>query len=387
MKKICLLVAAVFCSTILFAQLSTIKGKLLTPKATEMYLFTIEEGKMVQHAVTKIAEDGSYGFTFKAPYEGFYVVGGQYMKDFQVPVYLKPGDSAEVILENLTATFSKMNTAENLVLGDWINLSALTKGHSVYFMITNGTYKDFYPAFEKLQVDSKQFAASIKTKNSKFNELMKDVVGFDTDFFGILFTRTPRSIHPTKEEIPSFYSNVVVKNRFPNDNVLKTMYGWMYITMYLEYPKYKTKEEQLALLSTNIQKGAYLIGVSASLKSYEAYLRFMDQYKHYFVTEKQKKAIADLGSNLFEVKQGIKAADFTYPDVNGKMVSLSDFKGKVVLIDVWATWCAPCKEEIPALQELEKEFHGNDNLVFMSVSVDDDKAKWEKMVNDKKLGG
>ena len=69
---------------------------------------------------------------------------------------------------------------------------------------------------------------------------------------------------------------------------------------------------------------------------------------------------------LKEKDSGI-APDFTYPDVTGKQVSLSDFRGKVVLIDVWATWCGPCNAEIPKLKELEKKLEGR-NICFVSIS-------------------
>ena len=49
-----------------------------------------------------------------------------------------------------------------------------------------------------------------------------------------------------------------------------------------------------------------------------------------------------------------ETVDFTLPDVNGKMHSLSDFRGQWVVVNFWATWCAPCIEEIPELSELSK---------------------------------
>jgi len=85
---------------------------------------------------------------------------------------------------------------------------------------------------------------------------------------------------------------------------------------------------------------------------------------------------------------GEPAIDFTYPDINKKTISLSDFKGKYVYVDIWATWCGPCVYEIPFLVELEKQYH-NKNIVFMSVSVDDDTnlEKWKKMIKEKDMGG
>lgn len=86
------------------------------------------------------------------------------------------------------------------------------------------------------------------------------------------------------------------------------------------------------------------------------------------------------------VAKGSKAHGFKYLDINGKEVSLDDFKGRYVYIDIWATWCAPCREEYPHLQMLEKAFQGT-NISFVSISTDQDEAKWKQTVKDEKMGG
>jgi len=85
-------------------------------------------------------------------------------------------------------------------------------------------------------------------------------------------------------------------------------------------------------------------------------------------------------------KEGEQAIDFNYPNIEGNKFSLSSFKGDLVYVDVWATWCGPCKAEIPSLLKLESDYHGKD-ITFMSVSVDTDKEAWQKMVAEKELGG
>ena len=86
-------------------------------------------------------------------------------------------------------------------------------------------------------------------------------------------------------------------------------------------------------------------------------------------------------------KEGDTAIDFAYPDKEGEEFSLSDFKGTLVYVDVWATWCGPCRAEIPSLQKLEEEYDGNCKITFLSISVDTDKNAWLKMVKEKELGG
>ncbi|GGW62669.1 thiol-disulfide isomerase/thioredoxin [Winogradskyella epiphytica] len=85
-----------------------------------------------------------------------------------------------------------------------------------------------------------------------------------------------------------------------------------------------------------------------------------------------------------------------YENYAGGTMSLSDFKGKYVYFDIWATWCGPCIREIPFLKEIEKKYKGK-NIEIVSISVDEgrgyrgDKAAayegWKKMIADKDLGG
>ncbi len=65
------------------------------------------------------------------------------------------------------------------------------------------------------------------------------------------------------------------------------------------------------------------------------------------------------------------APDFTLPAVDGSMVSISDYSGKVILVDFWATWCPPCQEMIPVLSKLHKKY-ADKGLVILGVSLDRD---------------
>jgi len=87
---------------------------------------------------------------------------------------------------------------------------------------------------------------------------------------------------------------------------------------------------------------------------------------------------------------GQPAPNFTLPNLNGDLVSLTDFKNKVVLLDFWASWCKPCRMENPKLVELHKKFSKND-FEIISVSLDgtqrqtDSRTAWEKAIKDDKL--
>ena len=82
------------------------------------------------------------------------------------------------------------------------------------------------------------------------------------------------------------------------------------------------------------------------------------------------------------------APAFDYMNFKGGTTKLSDLSGKYVYIDVWATWCGPCRAEIPFLKKVEEKYHDK-NIAFVSISVDVDKdlEKWKKFVEEKQLGG
>ncbi len=127
--------------------------------------------------------------------------------------------------------------------------------------------------------------------------------------------------------------------------------------------------------------------------------------------ESEKKELAEMKKGMSEQYAYMKAEKEKYAKFIGKpspnfenfenylggTTSLKDLRGKYVYVDVWATWCGPCKAEIPHLKILEEEFHGK-NITFLSISVDNgrgykdnslalSKEGWKKMIADKKMGG
>ena len=83
-----------------------------------------------------------------------------------------------------------------------------------------------------------------------------------------------------------------------------------------------------------------------------------------------------------------KAPNFDYENHAGGKTTLESLKGKYVYIDLWATWCGPCRAEIPFLKELEKSLHDK-NIAFVSISTDSEKdhEKWRTFVKEKELTG
>jgi peroxiredoxin len=72
---------------------------------------------------------------------------------------------------------------------------------------------------------------------------------------------------------------------------------------------------------------------------------------------------------IVPIAVGLPAPDFKFPGMDGKMVSLSEFRGKVVLVNIWATWCPSCVDEMPSMEKLYQKLKGND-FEILAVSID-----------------
>ena len=81
---------------------------------------------------------------------------------------------------------------------------------------------------------------------------------------------------------------------------------------------------------------------------------------------------------------GSPAPDFEMADPQGKRCRLSDLKGKYVMIDIWATWCGPCKLQIPFFEKQYELFASDSRICFISISLDENKEAWKKMLEQDK---
>lgn len=107
----------------------------------------------------------------------------------------------------------------------------------------------------------------------------------------------------------------------------------------------------------------------------------LESFNQYATEEYERKAKANKMT-------GKPSPQFDYENFKGGKTKLADLKGKYVYIDLWATWCAPCRAEIPYLQKVEEKYHGK-NIEFVSISIDKekDREKWKNFVADKSLVG
>lgn len=118
------------------------------------------------------------------------------------------------------------------------------------------------------------------------------------------------------------------------------------------------------------------------------YMRTRDEEIRTFITqvinekvtnEESLQMLAEYKAKEGAYNDGDMVPDFTYPDINGKDISLSDFRGSLVYIDLWATWCVPCLQGIPHYKKLRDDYAGQ-KIVFLAISLDENVEAWEKKI-------
>lgn len=91
--------------------------------------------------------------------------------------------------------------------------------------------------------------------------------------------------------------------------------------------------------------------------------------------------ISEMGGRI--PKQQIEMVDAEMLDLNDNLVKLSDYKGKVIFLNLWATWCPPCRKEMPSMEDIYKEYKDKD-FVILAVSQGEDQSTVKEFLKDKK---
>ncbi|WP_207512623.1 TlpA family protein disulfide reductase [Longitalea luteola] len=398
--RIRVLFSVLFClaTSVVAAQgkLTIVQGTVNKENLQSLVLYDVQQGEKLELATARV---NNHQFAFALPHplkSGFYFLSDQQKRSF-IRFYLKDGDKFQITINDDGYELIQPSP-ENKILKEWISYSQPVTRMSVFPRKDTVTYASFFPTLAGFLPKAEAFKKKVNTPNAAFNELLKRSIDIDIEHAALKFLFTPNSKHPGKNDIIPYYASIYQPNKFANSAVLYSGYGVDLIRLYATYVYTRVKEpeanarlslpEILGYFGNDTIRGVYVENQMAGYRSLEKFNEEIEPVKKYLITDSMQARYARALKKLSTYKKGDKAFNFSYPDKNGNPVSMASLKGKVVLVDVWATWCGPCKKEIPHLKKLEEELRDK-NIAFVSISVDEekDKEKWKNFVEKEQLGG
>jgi len=370
-------------------------------------LYGITEGVLNEIASSKPDANNRFSFAFNPEREGFYAVAlSPTAVQNRYVFYLKPGDQLNLTITKESYELTGANTPENVEMGKWHDFILPLEEKAVYFQKQNSTYVDFFPLLDE-KLEALKSYPKADTPNEAFNAAFEDFKRNDVFFTAVCFIQTPRSAHPVDEDYSDYYRNLDLPALTANTSLLDYPSGVSLVLNGYRIRKIARGELQAKdadfdalaasliggqdkhLVGSDVVRGELVLLLSKTVKTLDKLDAFREKYGAYVATEGQKQRLNSLELALRKNVAGEKAPDFTFPDADGKEYTLSSFRGKVVYVDIWATWCGWCIKEIPHLKKLEEEYKDNADLVLISISVDKaaDREKWLKFMQKERMSG
>ncbi|WP_247237938.1 TlpA disulfide reductase family protein [Telluribacter sp. SYSU D00476] len=189
------------------------------------------------------------------------------------------------------------------------------------------------------------------------------------------------SLHPNFINYPSYTRSLSNRLGPIFDDILNYHYDNGVKTDKYEYVKgaivkdARLNDYQELLLALFVAHMSY-----DSRMDYDLEVKLIDLFQKDYPDSKYLKGLNYILADYHELKSGMPMKDLEMRDINEKAFSVSSLKGNLVYIDVWATWCGPCVDELEYSKKLSKRYSNHPDLKFLYVSIDEDTERWKKFL-------
>ena len=401
MKRIALLIATIAvisCQEKIPADYALVSGTILNKKGAEIIIMNQSESSK---KVITVAEDGKFKDTLRFETGAYYLIDGKQ----NAQIYLDNG--SDILVEFDAADFK--NTITFSGEGAGTSNYLLYKAKKTIELV--GDQKEFY-ALEEASYKAK--LVEIKTNSE---DLINTTEGVSEEYKAKEVRNINYEYLSKLDIFERYHAHYAQKPEFKvSEGFLKELEGltfdneedFIFSNNYenLVSSHYRKQVGDIVKAELVSEDIAYMKAINTNSSEvikntllynaakYEiTYTNDVASYYKEFIAgstnEENNAKITESYNKLKTVAKGNISPIFEgYENYKGGTTSLADLKGKYVYVDVWATWCGPCKREIPFLKEVEKKYHGK-NIEFVSISVDAEKDhdKWKKMVEEKELEG
>lgn len=379
-------------TTVIEGQINGAESPIIVLKADTEIKSTIDQtGKFFIQ--TELNKAGIYKLTF----------GYQ-----SINVFIIPGDRITIngdYRNPSNVTFAGDHTNENKYLLAYdMALSSMPDQDFQNFYRQNEL--DFIKAVESRTQQIISHQQEYQKENGSFDEvfaeLITDEIAYNASIIKMNYPTyfeylAPDSILRLSDTYESFLQNI----ELDSDEKLMTPSYHEFLPLYLDF---KTK-----LDSSDIEKPIFVRKFDNIAKKFQS-TKVRDLLYYQLLSEGMQTSVNDVALVIEEYTKlqtntaynqeintvfngwrhlllGNDAPEWEYQNLAGKSISSSSLKGKVIYIDIWATWCGPCLRELPYLEKMQESYKGNNNIAFVSISIDQDKAAWEAMVKQKNMMG
>ena len=340
-------------ATVAVAQNTIIKGSfkkagVQNVMAKEIYVGTVENGNLKQ-VLANILKPENYAFQFGVDnttgiFDQIVFIGAQ---GELYPLYVGKNENIEINVERGKGVLSGKIGKENEVLAKWITIMTPLR-QLVY--TTEGRGKpaeQFHQAITKATAETDALLKNVNTGNRQFDKDVKQVLRYMT-MLDVLHMFDQGISFNTHEDYPQYIQNLFSSDVFKDMSVMEYSPLAFDLLMLYGFGKHIIYDHKMGSsadfvtedISSPELRSAFIINAIEHGMIWD--LKTFDEQHGAEVLPAQREKYELLKRRTLVNNEGEDWIDFTYPDAKGKMHSLSDYKGKVVVVDVWATWCMPC---------------------------------------------
>ena len=384
---------------------ATLKGMIENPIGEEVKVSNGEE------KYSTPVEEGQFSLEIPVQEEGRFTLkhGNQYAF-----LYLEPGDDISLTINaeefDQTLQFTGKGAEENnYIIKKYLLKEDLTKDFEAWYSMAPEDFVEKWNDINRqLNAHFIKYSSEHKDMSPKFLKNEKT----DIRFAALNQRLNYRSYykHFTKEEVslPVDFNNYLQGINLNDTELMNSKEYKNFLRGYLEESSHEKLQKDGKEDPSNQQVAEYQLNLLEELiseqeirdylthKLMKGYLRsngvegaspLMIRFAELNQNEEQKKEILESYDQWKKIAVGAVAPNFAGKNLKGETIDLESLKGKNVYIDVWATWCGPCRRELPHLEKLEAKYGDKGGLVFASISIDENEEAWEKMVVEKEMKG
>lgn len=312
------------------------------------------------------------------------------------PLYIEPGDKLDLKLSYSKETYLQLlpqsKVGDNAALIEYSSFSNRMLRNIFMQRDSPEGYKNATEAYIK---EAEKLTQQYKIKQKEIADYLK--LWSYNNYLGTISNRSNMDITPELlKEIPAVMDNEMTLSFYNGPSNVNNFISRQLPTEPDAIKQLEAKVKKLTELFDN--ESLILAVVEGDLRRYVTSYKIVDMDRFAADVKRMETLVNAIGSerlqrsvlqdfkNLHHTSIGSMVPSVKFKDLQGNEVSLDQFKGNYIYIDLWASWCVPCIKEIPYLHAVEEQYKDK-NIVFVSISLDNNKSAWRNKVNELELEG